>query len=326
MELPLISVIIPAYNAQSWIAACCQSVFEQTYSNWELIIVNDGSEDQTREILSSLKSQKENILVIHQENSGVSKARNVGIDAANGDYIMFLDADDMLFPDALQLLYQKLLETDSDLAIGWKTNMREDGLILGCPYHVECAIWEDFEGLQKSLEDHPATYAVWGKLYKKSLVEDIRFVEGKKVHEDSFFIFQCLLKKPKVILCGEIVLKYRLSENSASRSVFSEKIFDILYFADSKKELIEQHAPQMESLKQNMIIKAHMALLRNLACYPGLKYLEIERSSIKEVLQNKSFFISATKADKRWLFIIRYRLYWLYKLKIQLRKFFFRKV
>lgn len=320
MTNSLISVIVPAYNAEKWIIDCCRSVFAQTWTNWELILVNDGSWDRTGEIADSIAQENINVRVIHTENRGVCAARNAGMDAARGEFITFLDADDMLTPDALDWLHSLIQTYGCDIAVGWKTNVKSDGTELGCPYDRSGDVWEGSQALEQSLLDHPASYAVWGKLYRKSLTIDIRFVEGKRVHEDSFFLFQCFLKQPKVAVGDRCILRYRLSENSASRSAFSDKLFDILYFADRKQELVEDRYPAFQPLIRNMLVKAHMALLHNLCTTWDPKYLRAEKDSIRVVKENRSYFVSAIKADQIWFFIIVHGLYFPYKLLYCLRQ------
>lgn len=202
--------------------------------------------------------------MIHTENGGVCRARNVGLDAAKGEYIAFLDADDLLMPDALEFLLNALCTNHCDIAIGKKVSFKPDGSEIHMDYPEKCEKWTGKEALQKSLEDHPATYSVWGKLYRHALIKDIRFVEGKKVHEDSFFLFQCLMCRPDVIVCNDNVLRYRISTNSASRSPFSEKLFDILYFAEEKARLVEESYPELAQFIPNLRVKANMALLKNM--------------------------------------------------------------
>ena len=315
----VISVIVPAYNAEKWLPACCGSVFAQSYDNWELIIVDDGSTDGTLHTAQQLAEGRENVRVIHTENGGVCHARNTGLDAAKGDLITFVDADDELTTQALEKLYHLIRENDADIAIGWKTNMTSDGAEIGCPYERASAVWTGTQALEQSLKDHPASYSVWGKLYKRAVVEELRFVEGRKVHEDSFFLFQCLLKQPKVAMTEEVVLRYRLSENSASRGGFSDKMFDILYFAEEKYRLIAENFPQFQGLAQNVLVKAHMALLQNLCNTGDPKYRQAEKISLRAVQDNRRSFVPATPANQRWFFILIHHLYrpykWLYRMR-----------
>lgn len=312
-KFPLISVIVPAYNAEKWIVECIQSVKNQTYTNWELIVVNDGSTDQTLNIACDLAKSCKKIKVISTPNEGVCKARNRGIEAAQGEYIMFLDADDVLLPHSISVLYEQINIYSADIAIGWKTNMKSDGTTLGCPYTRMNDVWIGTQGLKHALSDHPATYAVWGKLYSKKAIWDVRFVEGKKIHEDSFFVFECFLKQPRVVVVDEIILRYRISENSASRSSFSDKFLDILYFAGEKKKMVEKEYPEFIALAENVIVKANMALLLTLLKTNDKKYRSLQKECIKRVKNGKRFFIPATPFDRKWFLVITYGLYDVYK-------------
>lgn len=318
--MSLISIIMPAYNAELWIKQACYSVIEQTYTNWELIVVDDGSCDRTYELLKEIADQHPAVRVIHTENGGVSKARNIGLDHAKGDYILLLDADDMLVSNALELLYNAIETYRADMAIGWKTDMSIDGQIQGCPYHREKRLLTGEESLQCSLRDQPFLYAAWGKLYRKSLIDNIRFTEGKRIHEDTFFVFQCCLKQPKIILLEDIVVQYRSTPNSASRSVFSDKFFDILFFAEKKKEAIDQLYPQHSDLADNMFIKANMAMLRNLCRTQDKRYKKAEKQCIKEIIKRKDKFIVALEADRRFFKIITHHMYGIYKILLHILK------
>jgi len=313
MAKPLISVIVPAYQAEQWLEECCRSVFSQTYSNWELIVVNDGSQDRTGKIADLLADENGKVRVIHTENGGVCRARNIGLDTAKGEYITFLDADDLLMPDALEYLFILLNDENADISIGQKIVFGQDGKETPGNYPDEYAVWQGKDALIHSLKDHPATYSVWGKLYKRQLVEDVRFVLGKHIHEDSFFLFQCVMKQPKVVASNRIILRYRLSENSASRSPFSEKMFDILYFAEEKEKLIRNYYPELLLLVNNLKIKANMALLRNLCKTTEKKYRRVEKKCIQDILKHKRHFIPATEADRKWFWIITHHMYDLYK-------------
>ena len=231
-----------------------------------------------------------------------------------------MDADDALKPDAMETLYFALKDHGCDISIGWKTCVTENGKELGCPYKTDSAIWEGTEGLENSLKDHPACYAVWGKLYKSSIVRDVRFSEGKKVHEDRFFFFQCLMKKPRICLCDRIVLNYTESENSASRAAFSDKFLDILFFADEKKKMIEECFPELKTLADNMIIKANLALLTVLLKNRDGKYKKMESECIKTVIAYKDRYVSAPQTGNRMYYVVVRRFYRIYKLLYSIKQ------
>ena len=319
-KTPLISVIVPAYNAEQWVGEACRSVVEQTFTNWELIVVDDGSVDRTYEIVRQLAEEHSSIRLIHTENGGVCKARNRGLDEAKGEYMILLDADDRLDPRALEILYGAITEHQADMAIGWKTDMTPNGELRGCPYQRERRLLKNEESLEYSLRDHPSMYAAWGKLYKRGLIEDVRFIEGRRVHEDSFFVFRCCLKQPTVALLDDIVVQYRSTPNSASRAAFSEKFFDILYFAERKKEAVDEQYPQYADLADNMLIKAHMAMLRNLCRNKGRTYRKAERRCIREIIARKEKFIPALEADGRFFKVVTCRMYPVYKILYHLLK------
>lgn len=312
-ELPLISVIVPAYNAQKWLEDCCGSVFAQTYPNIELIIVDDGSTDETLSVARRIGEGRDDVLLIHTDNGGVCRARNTGLEAARGELITFLDADDALTAEALAVLYAKLVAENADIAVGWKKNMNSDGQDLGKAYECSSGVFCGTEALKLSLEDNPAFHSVWGKLYRKSAIGDIRFVPDKKAHEDSFFVFECLLKQPTVVVTEDIVIRYRLSENSASRSGFSDKFLDILYFAQRKRDIIEKSYPEFLPLSENMIVKANMVILWNLLGTNDKKYKDIQKKAIRDILDRKEYFKAALGSDAKLFWIVKHRLYGFYK-------------
>lgn len=311
----VISVIIPVYNGAETILRACESVRNQQGVNVELIVVNDGSKDATYEIMSEYVQDKENVRLIHQDNGGVSKARNTGIQAAAGEYLMFLDADDELEPGIISKLLDISQMEDCDIVAGGCMRIRPDGTSFysGIPVEGEMSIWQGEDALLCSLKDHPLTYAVWGKLYRRDAIGKVRFVEGKKLHEDSYFMFEVLCGNLKVAAVNQSVVRYHLTQNSASRAVFSEKFLDMLYFAERKFEIVEKTYPHLIPLGKNVIVKANMALLKTMWSARGQAYAAIEKQCLKTVRENAAYFVPAIKVDKVLFLFIRLRLFWLYK-------------
>ena len=306
----LISVIIPVYNAEAYLPACIESALSQNDVATEILLVDDGSTDSSLAICDSYGAKHGAVRVFHTENRGVSHARNIGLDNASGEYITFLDADDALLPDALRTLSEILRQENADIAVGKKRIIDRGGNIIEPSYPEPTECWQGTDGLAQSLKDHPATYSVWGKLYRAGLLEDIRFEEGRAVHEDSFFVFLCMLKEPKVIVKDIAVINYNISENSASRSAFSEKHFDILYFAGRKDEIVRSRYPDLIPLTENLLLKAHLALLNNLSKTKDRKYREAENASIRYVKDHQKALIVATDHDVKLLKIITRGLYY----------------
>lgn len=301
-----ISIIVPAYNAERWIEDCCRSVFRQTYEKWELIVIDDGSTDNTAAILAALAAKEPRLRCVTQKKGGVSRARNTGLSLAAGEYVTFLDADDLLLPDALETLGK----AEADIVVGWKTEFDDSGRDLGCPYPRKRELWTDTEGLRQCLLDHPATYAVWGKLYRREILEGLTFPEGVSVQEDSFFLFQLMLSRPHVAVTDRIVLRHRIHPESLSRTA-GQRLLDIPKLARRKLELLREQYPHLEEMGRNLLVKADMALLENLAGERGFR--QEERRAIRELRANARYFRPASKRNRRWFRLIFLGLYWPYK-------------
>lgn len=311
----LVSIIVPIYNAEKYISACIESALKQTYKNIELVLVNDGSPDNSLQIAESYAKENKNIILYSTENGGVSAARNLGLSLANGEYIMFLDSDDILTADAVEILYNDITNNNAEVAVG----------AVAAEYikkEPNLAVWEGLTGLEKCILDDENTYSSCGKLYNKFFLEDVRFIEGRKIHEDAFFVFECFSKKPKITINESIVYIYTKNENSASHAAFSEKFYDILYFAKRKLEIINEIAPELNEKAKNIWVKANLAMLHQFLNTTDKKYKADEKNCIKEVKKNKKYFVPAIAGDKRFFDIVTNNLYYLFKLvyKIKYKK------
>ena len=312
-----VSVIIPAYNAEKYLRECLDSVLKQTHKDVELVIINDGSKDETKNILDEYKSKYSHVQVIHTENGGVSRARNIGLDNATGEYIMFLDSDDLLVANAIEILLHDLKDNDADIAAGLMSSEVNNNAI-SCE-GTEVVVWSDTGGLEKSLEDNPFTYSSCAKIFKKQVLGQVRFVEGRKIHEDSYFVFCALINQPTVVMRDVYIYKYRANENSASHAAFSEKYFDILYFANEKYKTIEEMYPHLLDKAKNMLVKSNIAMLQCLLNTNDKKYKKITRECIREVKKNKKYFIPSYSGDKKRFLIIVYHCYWIFKLLYRIK-------
>lgn len=321
VENGLVSIIIPAYNAEKWVERAVRSCMGQTYREIEILVINDGSTDNTQTIVEKLQKQDGRIRLISQENGGVSRARNVGLDNAKGEYVVFLDADDEFLCDGVESLLATLVKYDADICAGKRQRFTEDQTSQTVDELTgDVQTFEGKAALLRSIEDYPETYAVWGKIYRRERIKNVRFPEGKRIHEDSFFVFLCLTEMIKFVVLDKIVYKYNVVQNSASRSGFSEKMFDILSLAAEKERIIKEKFPEFSEKAINLRIKANMALLFNLCQDKSGKYKKQEKECLRYVRKNKKHFKPATAANKKWFFIITHRLYGLFKFYQNLRR------
>lgn len=311
----MVSVIIPAYNAEKYITRAINSVLKQTYKNYEIIVINDGSTDSTKAIVENFYYQYTNVILIDTPNGGVSRARNLGIDKARGEFIAFLDADDELFPDALEKMIVCQIATEADIVCVRNVNAYDEYANLEMKYKL----WTEQESIVNLIADHPATYAAWGKIYRKDKLGQARFPAGKRVHEDSYFVFLCLVSGMKMAVCNQIAYLTHRVPNSASRCGWSDKFFDMMELAAEKKRILDERYPEYTDKSRNVLIKANMALLHNLCKAKSFKYWKEENKAIRYIQENKKLFVPAIEGDKRWFFIITHHLYRIYKIIYQLQ-------
>lgn len=314
-HFPVISVIIPAYNARETLERACASVWTQSYPNVELVVVDDGSTDTTGALLESLSRENPSLHVVSQENGGVCRARNAGLAAATGSLICFLDADDELMPDALKALWDTMEKTGSDIVAGCCLRVRPDGSSFESGFSLsrEVELWQGLVPLEQSLKDHPATYAVWGKLYRRQAIGDTRFIEGRRIHEDSFFLFSLFQRELTMAVTNLVVVRYHLTDNSASRSRFSEKHLDILYFSQEKQRILEETHPEYRDLGKNMQVKACLALLKLLSRGCPREYRSVQKQCQQVVRENARWFIPAIRTDRVLFAVVRLHVFWLYQ-------------
>lgn len=302
----LVSIIVPVYNAEKYIDNCVTSVVNQTYSKWELLLIDDGSFDSSGMICDNYSRLNSRIRVVHQKNLGVSAARNRGIECAEGEYIAFLDVDDALPQESLKTLVNSLIDNNADVAMGITCGEKWEN-------HSGVEIWKGEDGIRYSLMDDPYTCAAWGKLYRRELIGETRFDREIKINEDSLFVFQIMCKKPVCVCVNKEIYQYIQVSGSASRSAFSEKYFDILKVSDLKYKKIEEQFPQMHDLAKNMLLKARMNVLRLLAVRTRDEYRDVEKKLLEYILDNKKDYIPSSKECNQWMFILSHHLFYVYK-------------
>ena len=238
----LISIIVPVYNVEKFLEHCINSVINQTYTNWELILINDGSQDSSPEICNQYALLNEKIKVIHKSNGGLSSARNAGIEVAHGDYITFLDSDDFWHPDYLKTLLSYSVKHNADI--------------------VQCnflRVNSDFSGVKerslicKLYDNHSvfvqeaANIIVWAKLYKRSLWDNIRIPEGK-INEDDFTTWKLYYKSNVIVVITSPLYFYRINPLSIMSKQKKELRLDfteaynerILFFKSNGDRILER--------------------------------------------------------------------------------------
>lgn len=228
-NFPLISVIIPVYNVEKFLSQCVESILVQTYSNYEVILVNDGSKDNSLDICNELSLKDKRIKTINQENQGAGAARNAGLEAANGEYIYFLDADDFIEPELFEKTIGSITEYEFDIILFSFNKIALNGKKISTITHKEYTI-TDLQQNKELLADlflDGGCFAVWDKLIRKDFLmnNNIVFDKTKRV-EDMIFMIKCYERATSLKSIPNVLHNYRVAYNVASK--YSPNIVDDL--------------------------------------------------------------------------------------------------
>lgn len=244
MNNDLISIVIPVYNVEKYLDECIQSLQKQTYTNIEIILVDDGSTDNSGMICDKYAKTDFRIKVIHKQNGGMSDARNVGIDNATGKYIQFIDSDDYFKEDLIESLYKDICENNADIALCSHYIVTGNNITTDATY--EKRMYTREEVIQEFLLDTKIRAYVWNKLFKKSLFDEIKFPVGR-VFEDQLIIPKLFAKADKIILNDIPLYYYRQREGSVLhnqtkelRIAYIEAAFEMHDYVKTKVKNIEK--------------------------------------------------------------------------------------
>ncbi|MCI5648702.1 MAG: glycosyltransferase [Fusicatenibacter sp.] len=258
MEKELISIVIPVFNVQDYVDDCLESVIYQTYQNLEIIVVDDGSTDQSGSKCDAWAKKDTRIRVIHKKNGGLSDARNAGLAYASGNYIGFVDGDDVVFPEMYRMLYESMIETSAQISCCKPQRGEHFSMQLlrnKNVYDPESGL-EEIKSSWKIMTNHDAMHAlvyednfsvtVWNKLYERSVLEGIIFEKGK-YHEDEFWTYQVIEKANLIVLLDVELYGYRQRENSVMNQTYSLRHLDLLDARINRLLFIEQKYPELIS-------------------------------------------------------------------------------
>jgi len=254
MDQKIVSVIVPVYNVEKYLTRCVESIKNQTYRNLEIILVDDGSTDNSGKICDEISKTDNRIIVIHKENGGLSDARNAGMDISTGDYIGFVDSDDYIDDDFYEILVTNLEDYDADVSccrfvFEWDNN--GDSEIIGNDDSLH--IYEGPEALKEYLYGKMLDPFACNKLYKAELLGNathkdnhFRFIKGI-LSEDNPFCIELFKKTGKVVLAGKSMYHYILKrEGAITNSTVSQKKIDAMHYWDTVRLDCHENYPDFE--------------------------------------------------------------------------------
>ena len=253
----LISVIIPVFNTEKYLVRCLNSVLIQSYTNLEIILIDDGSMDKSYEICKKYANLDKRIKVIKQENGGASKARNKGISIAKGKYIGFVDSDDIIDRDMFKILYNNMINYNADLSICEVTRFNTEPIF---EHSNETKIYNKEEALKVLLEDKKiCSYSV-NKLCKKELIKNIKYPEGK-LQEDVGTIYKFITNANKIVYTDSKLYGYFTRPGSVTKTLKKDFIYD--YFEMIELENGKLYYKYIEDVDKSVVLFSSDVYVKN---------------------------------------------------------------
>jgi glycosyltransferase involved in cell wall biosynthesis len=293
--MAILSIIVPVYNVESYLEKCIESILNQTFKDFELILVNDGSTDKSFKIIKKYSRIDNRIRYITKKNGGLSDARNTGIELATGNYITFVDGDDYIEQHAYELMFDSIAKSGAEI-----TTCGRFDIIDGKKHKKFCLSneqsWTSNEAIRKLLMDDSIDSSVCDKIFKKDLFKEVKFPYGK-LSEDLFVTVKLIQKANKVHHIGKPLYNYNHRDGSITKSEFKKNHLDALeavkkmedFFLNEKillkKELLHFKV-KITLYLMDFLINSHNFSI-NKDSYQQLK--EIIRINIIFILFNKKF-------------------------------------
>ncbi len=259
--MPEISVIVPVYKAEQYLERCVKSILEQTYQNFELILVDDGSPDNSPILCDEWAEKDSRIHVIHKENSGASSARNAGLKIAKGNWIAFADSDDWLDVTALEILYDFAKKYNVPMAVGGMRVVQEYT-------DTQAAAKQDAVVLSRvdlmsrffRLNGEPDTHRVWGAIIRSDILDGYAFIEGR-MNEDVEACYYLARKCEAAVYTDAPLYNYFKNVEGVTKSGFSKKKLDLLDIWDVVQKQVEQFTPEYGYVCEMNCKRARFTLL-----------------------------------------------------------------
>lgn len=316
--MPKISIIIPIYNVERYLENCLKSILNQSFEDMEVILVDDGSIDNSGAICDEYSTKDNRVKVIHKLNGGLSSARNTGLDMANGEYIGFIDSDDYVHPQMFEILYNVLNKDDSDISICDFLRVNDQQIInkIYDINEIESDSFTPLETLKNMCKAEGVKYViVCNKLYKRSIFKNVRFPQGK-IHEDEFLAHKLIYAAKKVSVVGVPLYYYFQNKNGIMGKGFTIKSLDMIEAYGDRMKLFKKVDKELvENTEYFFVVRYFSSYKKFISDFQGNnrdfeKYKLIFNKNLMSLLKNNHFSIKEKLA-----FIIYYispKLYYKY--------------
>ena len=271
MKDPILSVIVPVYNVENYLNRCVDSILTQTFSDFEVILVNDGSKDNSGTLCDQYAREDPRVRVLHKANGGLSDARNAGIDAARGGYLCFIDSDDYIEPEMLEELYRLAKSHEADVSVCGICDCYESGRYPQSDSDREYVL-SGVEALQYTLAGRELPGSVCTKLIRRELCEHHRFLKGR-TYEDAFYTPELLLQARKVAATTKSLYNYWHREDSITTRPFSEKNMDVVDAYDYTLQVVRERCPELTAVAEFRLLWANFVVLDKMLATNGYEKL-----------------------------------------------------
>lgn len=307
MQNPQISIIVPVYNTESYIRRCLDSICAQSFTNFEVILIDDGSTDHSGIICDQYAKKYTNFKVYHVENGGPSRARNKGLECARGMYVTFVDGDDWLEQNALEIYISAIELYQADVVkAGYIKEYNKRSVVVKIEHEV---IYTDLESFFVGIEDSKYYGFLWNGIYKRRVIGTIRMDETIRWCEDHLFTCEVLLHTNKMVLLPDVLYHYRKTDNTTLSAIKDPWL--IFSIANKEYELRQQFIASPNSVVQTLIDNVYNGKMYKTinTLYTVMPYRErkrfraITKSQLKTEIREDVYMVRLFYSDGSFYFI-----------------------
>lgn len=310
MNIPKISVLVPVYNVEPYLQRCIDSVLNQDFTDWELILVDDGSPDRCPEICDEYAQKDERIRVVHKENGGLPSARLAGLKLARGEYILHLDSDDWLAENCISTLYKHTIGGNYDIVRGQNYRVKENGdMTIESNGDISEIVGSE-NYLKHIIADEFPTY-LWGALYRKSLFRAEVFNELKDIAIGEDYLTNISIWKgvERMLFVKDIVYNYFIN----TQSMMQKQVMSDLY-CDRERAFVEYYTREATQEILQMVEDSKMRSYTRQFFVPEIPFNWTHYKQLKEYIKNtNNRFKLFSKVNKRYSYFVNHSiLYYMY--------------
>lgn len=276
----LVSIIVPIYNVEKYLEKCIKSIINQTYRNLEIILINDGSIDESANICEKYKEQDNRIVFINKKNGGAASAKNEGLKVAKGDYIAFVDSDDFIEPDMIEYMVNTIKKYNADIIQCSFTNLYKNTEKFKQDKIIEQKI-ESKDFLELFLTKWDSSL-FWNKLFKREVIENVFFKQGRCI-DDEFFTYKCVINSKSIVTSNKIVYNYRMRKSGVMKSEGSQKqiLKDRVDYLYERYELVRKIYKDLDKDFLEHLLTYYLIISRDY--YADEKLLDYMKDNLKSI-------------------------------------------